>query len=161
MRNIFVKPSELTTKDGGYLYSKTTPVTNEKFVELQREAELLVKTAEAVKKADFKGKKPDNFDEIVKAVEAELKNDFVEYLPTPKAPKRSTTDKLKNEALAWIDYEKLSSKAEKVNESMQRYNLLFDFEKHGLFFTEGVVKLRNIYTTSEITEAIKVLSDHQ
>ena len=71
----------------------------------------------------------------------------------------TTHKKLVDEALAWIDFDKKSSKTEKVNKFLQQFNVINEFEEIGLFFEDEIVKIDKIYTMKEIIEAVEATVD--
>ena len=83
----------------------------------------------------------------------------VEYVKLPKKVNRELTDKLQEEAMAFIKFNSELSKAEKVNKFLQSFNTLNEFETFGLFFTEDIVKLPKIYTMKEVIVAVKEVID--
>lgn len=158
----FIKKSDLKLENGGYLFnSKGEPVSNEQFVNAQRRAHYLVKLAEATKGKDYVGKKADSFvdtvNSVVKAINSE---EVVEYVGKVSEPKMELKDKLAEEALAWIKFDKDSSKAKRVNEAMQQFNVIKQFEDFGCFFSSGVVKLDAIYTIDQILKAVETVEPH-
>lgn len=158
-----LKQTEVKLLANNYLVNgEDSPVYNEEFVSAQMEAHKLVKTAEAVKGANFEQKKVDKFEDIVAKVKKEIEQDkVVSYVSTPTEPDQSATKTLAQEALLWLKFEDTKKEADKTNAHMQRFNVLKEFEEIGLFFNnEKLVKLPKIYTTSEILEAVKVLTPH-
>jgi hypothetical protein len=61
--------------------------------------------------------------------------------------------------LAFIDFQETSSKVNKVNNFLQQFTVLHDFETFGLFFTQDIVKLNKIYTVAEIKQAVTEVID--
>lgn len=155
----FLKNTELELKNGGYLTSKDgESVTHNEFVTLQQEAHYLVNLANTVRATDFEVKEPITFDQVVAKVKAQLNDEKRVYVEAPKEIKRATTDKLAEEALAWVGFQKDQSKAEKLNRILQKFNVIADFEDFGLYFsTNQIVKLQKIYTLKEIIEAVDTL----
>jgi hypothetical protein len=56
--------------------------------------------------------------------------------------------------MAFLDNHKEISKVEKINQFLQQFNVINEFETFGLFFDQEIVKLGNIYTMAEITTAV-------
>jgi len=158
----FLKKTELKVINGGYLSdSKGNPVSNAEFVKAQQEAEYVITFAEFAKGKDFKGKQADNLNDLVKEVRDFLYSSKpVSYVTKPEAVERPVTDSLAKEALSFIDFQEKSSLADKVNNYMQRFNVLHNFEEFGLFFTQDIVKLNKIYTIKEIKEAVNSVIEH-
>jgi len=152
----FLKKGEIKLINGGYLSdSKGNPVSNLDFVRAQEQAEFVVTFAEFAKGKDFKGKKADSLADLQKEVREFLYSTKpVTYIEKPKEVKRPVTESLAKEAMDFINFQEKSSVAEKVNNYMQRFNVLNDFETFGLFFDSGIVKLNKIYTIKEIQEAV-------
>ena len=72
----------------------------------------------------------------------------------PKEVKRPMNEKLQSEALAFIDFQTSSSKTEKINQFLQQFSILKEFEDFGLFFEEEIVKLNKIYTMDDVIKAV-------
>ena len=70
------------------------------------------------------------------------------------------SDKLKAEALNWMNNQKVDEKNTKINAIMQKFNVISDFEAFGLYFSDGLAQLNKIYTIDEIVEAVSVLEPH-
>ena len=161
MSKTFLKVGELTLENGGYLTGGGKPVGNEEFVKVQRHAEYVVTLAEAAKDKDFKGKVADNFSSLAAEVMEKLSaTETVEFVKGPKAIKRKVTDALKDEAMAFLKFEEESSNTKKVNAFLQQFNLINEFETHGLFFNSEISKLNKIYTMKEVVEAVSSIIKH-
>lgn len=162
--SMFLKKNDLALINGGYLVNKTTkaPVYNEDFVGAQKEAKMLVLLAERVKVANFESVKGDKFEDIVDSLNTELSREEIKvYKEGPEAVKMPTVEKLKKEALSWLNFKEEETKSQNVNRLMQRFNILSDFENFGLFFNEEKIeKLSHIYTIAEILNAIEILEPH-
>ena len=157
---MFVKAGELSLKNGGYLLnSKDEPVFNENFIAVQKHAEWVVTFAEKAKGKDFVGKVPDSIESVKEEVRKALSSKGVEYVKAPKKVKQDLTEKLQEEALAFIKYQGESSKAEKINKFLQQFNIIQEFEEFGLYFEEDICKLNKIYTIEEIVDAVTVVID--
>ena len=155
MKN-FLKQGELELKNGGYLVSTITgeAVFNKEFIELQEHAHYLVTFAKHAKGKDFEGKKANTIGDVISAVEAELKTKQIEFVTAPKMGVRKITDALKKEAMDFMSNLEDTSKANKINNFLQKFRTLQEYEEFGLFFTEDVVKLNKIYTVSEVVSAV-------
>ena len=161
MSKIFVKKEELALINGGYLVikEKETPVYNEQFIAVQKHAEWVVTFAEKARGKDFIGKQADSIEDVKKATREALSNKDVEYVSIPKAPKMELTSKLQKEALDFIMNSGEVSKVKAINNFLQQFNILNDFEKFGLYFTEDIVKLNKIYTMDEVIKAVTEVID--
>lgn len=161
MSKIFVKKDELTLKNGGYVVAgkNETPVYNEQFIRVQKHAEWVVTFAEKAKGKDFIGKQADSIADVVAETFKALSKSDVEYVKAPKEVKRELTDKLKEEALAFIKFQGESSKTEKINKFLQQFNVVKEYEEFGLYFEENICKLNKIYTIEEIVKAVKQVID--
>ena len=161
MSKIFVKKEELALINGGYLVikEKETPVYNEQFIAVQKHAEWVVTFAEKAKGKDFVGKQADSIADVKAEVMKALANKDVEYVKSPKKIKQDLTEKLQEEALAFIKFQGESSKTEKINKFLQQFNILNEFEKFGLYFTEDICKLNKIYTIEEVVNAVTEIID--
>lgn len=161
MSKIFVKKEELTLINGGYVVTgkNETPVYNEQFITVQKHAEWVVTFAEKAKGKDFVGKVPDSIESVKEEVRKALSSKGVEYIKAPKKVKQDLTEKLQEEALAFIKYQGESSKTEKINKFLQQFNIIQEFEEFGLYFEEGICKLNKIYTIEEIVAAVTAVID--
>lgn len=161
MSKIFVKKEELTLVNGGYVVTgkNETPVYNEQFITVQKHAEWVVTFAEKAKGKDFVGKVPDSIESVKEEVRKALSSKGVEYIKAPKKVKQDLTEKLQEEALAFIKYQGESSKTEKINKFLQQFNIIQEFEEFGLYFEEDVCKLNKIYTIEEIVAAVTAVID--
>lgn len=156
----FLKSTELQLINGGYLSDKEgNPVTNEEFIKLQKDAEFIITFASLAKGKDFKGKTPDSLEDLTKATLQALSASKVQYVDSPKAPKTPTQTKLMEEAMSFINFKSEESVANQVNNYLQKFNTLKEFEEFGLFFEPGITKLNRIYTVKEITEAVTATID--
>lgn len=161
MSKIFVKKEELTLVNGGYVVTgkNETPVYNEQFITVQKHAEWVVTFAEKAKGKDFVGKVPDSIESVKEEVRKALSSKGVEYIKAPKKVKQDLTEKLQEEALAFIKYQGESSKTEKINKFLQQFNIIQEFEEFGLYFEEDICKLNKIYTIEEIVKAVTEVID--
>ena len=161
MSKIFVKKSDLALINGGYLVTgkNETPVFNEKFISVQKHAEWVITFAEKAKGKDFVGKQADSIADVKDEVMKALASKGVEYVKGPKNVKQDLTEKLKEEALAFIKFQGESSKTEKINKLLQQFNTLNEFSEFGLYFEEDICKLNKIYTIEEIVEAVTLIID--
>lgn len=158
----FLKSTELSLENGGYLTSKDgKPVSNSKFHQAQKHAEYVVTLAEEAKGKDFKGKKADSIEELKAAVAKKLfTSETIEFVKSPKAPKRSVTESLKKEALAFLDFEKDEANTKRINEFLQQFNIINEFETYGLFFDSEISKLNKIYTMEDVINAVTSMIEH-
>jgi len=161
MKKIFVKKEELSLVNGGYVVKTDgqVPVFNQDFLAVQRHAEWVVTFAEKAKGKDFIGKKADTIEDVKREVRAELTNKGVEYVKAPKGIKQELTDKLQAEALSFIKFQGETGKARRINEFLQQFNIIQEFEEFGLYFTEDVCKLNKIYTIEEIIASVTQVID--
>lgn len=161
---MFLKKNELALVNGGYMVQKSDnkPVYHKGFWEAQREAYILSLIAEKVSKADFNGKKADTIEDILKMVSDQVNSEKeVEYTDPVESPATPTIDKLQKEALSWLNHQPDKELNEQINSEMQKFNIINEFEKFGLYFGEGnIVKLNKIYTVSEILEFVKIVQPH-
>jgi hypothetical protein len=156
----FVKKQELQLLNGGFLSDKKgNPVSNQSFVEIQKHAEYIITFAQLAKGKDLKGKEAYSLKQLKEDVSNALSKKSVSYLSQPEKINRELTDKLKKEALSFMSYQSDLSKVEKINKSLQQFNLLKEFEEFGLFFEQDIVKLNKIYTVDEVVEAVSEVID--
>ena len=157
----FLKKGELQLVNGGYLSNKKEqPVNNYNFVHVQGTAEYIITFANLAKDKDFKGKKADSISEVrAEAMKIVDSSRAVEFVSKPKEVKQPTTDKLANEAMAFMDFEKDSFRVDKINKFLQQFAILKEFEDFGLFFEEDIVKLNKIYTLEEVVSAVNETID--
>lgn len=158
----FLKSTELSVQNGGYLTSKDgNPVDNYQFREAQKHAEFIVTLAAAAKGKDFKGKKADSFENLREQILKQLSSkEVVEFVKEPKKVKQTTTESLRKEALEFVKYQEKVSDTKKINNFLQQFNIIREFETFGLFFDSSISKLNKIYTMDEIVEAVTSLVDN-
>ena len=163
MNKQFIKKDELKLVGSGYLTnSKEEPVTNDAFVKAQNHAHYVVIFAEKAKGKDFKGKEADSLEAFKKEINDLLYGNKVKtYITAPTAPKQTTSDKIKEEALAWIGYQGNVEKTEKINKFLNNFNAIAEYEDFGLYFSQPdqPVKLSKIYTIEEIVNAVTSVID--
>jgi len=157
----FLKNGEIELINGGYLSTKDefSPVTNDAFVKAQKHMEYIVTFAKHAEGKDFKGKKADSLEDLKKAVTDELATKDKVYVEKPAKVEKKLAKQLADEAMAFMDYEKASTKVDKVNKFLQQFNIVSEFEEFGLFFEDGIVKLNKIYTLEEVVEAVNKTID--
>jgi len=161
MAKQFLKVKEVQLVNGGYLSNMDSkPVYNEAFVNQQRHAEYIVTFAKLCEGKNFKEVKVDNVDSIREEV-LKMMNDksAVVHVKGPKAIKQPTTEALKDEAMAFIDFGKDKSKADKINNFLVQFGTMHEFEEHGLFFDEDIVKLNALYTMKQVIAAVTKVID--
>lgn len=161
MSKIFVKSSDLKLVNGGYCVvgKEETPVFNADFIAVQKHAEWVITFAEKAKGKDFEGKKADSIADVKAEVAKALASKKLQYVTPPTKVKGDLTTKLQAEALAFINFNGETTKVEKINEFLQGFNILNEFENFGLFFTQDIVKLSKIYTMQEVVDAVKEVID--
>lgn len=163
MSKQFIKQGELKLIGSGYLCnSKDEPITNGEFVSAQKNAEFVIIFAEKAKGKDFKGKEADDLNKFRNEIWDLLNgNKTKAYIIAPEKPKTTTGDKLKEEALAWIGYQGNIEKTKKVNEFLNKFNSIAEYEEFGLYFSQPdqPVKLNKIYTIEEIVKAVNQVID--
>lgn len=146
----------------GYLSSDKTsvkPIGNAAFIAAQEQAEYVITFAKMAKGKDFKGNEAENLASFKnKVTEALSKKDTI-YVSDPKKPERKISKQLSDEALAFINYEEKIEETSKVNDFLQKFNIISEFEEIGLFWDEEIVKINKIYTIAEITKAVKEVID--
>jgi len=163
MSKQFIKVGELKLIGSGYLVnSKEEPVTNTEFVSAQKQAEFVVVLAEKAKGKDFKGKDADSMQALKNEVWNLLNGNKVKaYIDAPEKPKATIGDKLKAEAMDFINYDKNTEKIGKVNKFLNQFNSISEYEEFGLYFgqPDQPVKLNKIYTIAEIVKAVESVID--
>ena len=153
----FVKKGDLSLLGKGYLVTgeKELPVTNEAFIKAQQQAEYVITFAELAKGKDFVGKHADSLADVKAAVEEKLNFTKVAFITSPTEPTRKLYDQFKEEALSFVSFEKSKNETSKINNFMQQFVVIQEFEDFGLFFEEGIVTLNKIYTVEEVLTAVK------
>ena len=161
MSKIFVKNGELALINGGYLVTgkAQTPVCSLEFVAVQKHAEWVVTFAEKAKGKDFVGKTADSLASVKAEVAKALAKSDVKYVTPPTEVKGDLTAKLREEAMAFINFNQESSKADKINKFLQQFNVVQEFEEFGLYFEENICKLNKVYTIKEIVAAVTEVID--
>ena len=157
----FLKNGEVELINGGYLSDKDgKPVNHEGFVTAQKHAEYIIAFAKAAKGKNFKASKVDSIDAVKAEVLAAIsKTEIVKYVEGPSKVARPTTDKLAKEALAFMDFGAETTKVDKINKFLVAFNDLNEFETHGLFFDQGIVKLNGLYTMKQVVAAVSETID--
>lgn len=151
----FLKVEGLQLVNGGYLSNQDgKPVSNKEFVAAQLEAHYVCTFAALAKGKDFEGKKADSLDDVKAAVQKALGEQKTTFVAAPANPKRTINDKLAAEAMAFVEFTDSSEKTEKINDFLQKFTVLNDFEVNGLFFDEDIVKLPKIYSLKEVVDAV-------
>jgi len=158
----FIKKDGLQLLNGGYLSAKDeSPVTNADFVAAQRRAEFIVEFAAACKGKTFKDTAASaSIDQVKAEVMAKLQGKAKkEFFDMPKKAVGDITEKLKKEALAFTKNQEEMANVSRLNDFMQEFNIINEFEEHGLFFGNGIVKLNKIYTIKDVQESLKEVID--
>ena len=157
----FLKKSELQLVNGGYLSDKAeNPVFNQQFVDAQKHADYIVEFAKLAKTKDFKGKKADTIQDLKKELSELLDSKRqVEFIKQPTLKERPITEKLKEEALSFINFNEQSEKTTKINEFLQQFAVIDEFSQFGLFFEDGIVKLNKLYTMEEVIQSVTEIID--
>lgn len=161
MGKIFVKKGDLSLVNGGYCVvgTKQTPVYNWEFIQMQKHAEWIVTFAEKAKGKDFVGKTADSLASVKAEVAKALAKSNVEYVTAPTEVVGDLTAKLHDEAMAFVNFNREASKTDKVNQFLQQFNVIQEFEEFGLYFEENICKLNKIYTIKEIVAAVTEVID--
>ena len=155
----FLKSTELELNAAGYLVSKTTnkPVNHDKFVAQQKAAEYVVKLAEAIKDKTFKCGKVDNLEEIKASVLAGINSKNIkEYVAVPAKPTSKANDELIQFALDFVKFEDTKADVENINKLMSEFDVIDAVETVGDYFSEGLVRLNNIYSIDVILASVKI-----
>ncbi len=156
----FLKKEDIQLINGGYLSGKDgSPITNSSFVQNQLHAEYICTFAEMAKGKSFKAAKADSLEDFKESVLEALSAKDVQFVKAPESISRPTTDALAKEALSWMDHIENKDKAAKINSFLQQFTPLHEFEEFGLFFEQGIVKLRKIYTMKEVIDAVEKVID--
>lgn len=152
----FKKSTDVVLANGGYVSDSSSkdPMTNVEFVKAQQEAHFLVTLAERMKGKTFTSTQGENFSALASEIRDELNSTkTTEFVKTPKAPSQKITDSLAKEALAFMEHVEESEVTNRINDKLQAFAIVNEFEEFGLFFKSGIVKLEKIYTMEEITKA--------
>ena len=157
----FLKMSEISLNAAGYLISKTSkkPVTHPEFVKQQQAAHYIVSLAEAIKDKNFTPGKVDNLEVIKAEVRAAINNSTQSYVDAPAKPISKVNEELVKYALDFCNYEETKEEVAKINLLMNEYNVINDVEQVGEYFSEGVVKLKALYSIKTILAAVKITTD--
>jgi hypothetical protein len=152
----FLKKDNLQLLNGGYLSDAAgNPVFNQQFVDTQKHAEYVVEFARLAKTKDFKGKKADSLADLKKELAEMLDGSKIkEFVKKPETVVRPITDKLKEEAMSFLNFNEQSDKTTKINNFLQQFLILSEFEEFGLFFDADIVKLNKIYTMQDVIDAV-------
>ena len=152
----FLTSKDLSILGSGYLATaEKKPVYNEAFCNAQKHAEFVITFAEKAKGKDFVGKEKDSLEDFKRELAQHFADaDKTTFVEVPKAVKGEITQKLAKEAMAFADSEEKAYTSEKVNNFMQQFIAIKEFEDFGLFFEEEVCKMNKIYTIAEIQNAV-------
>jgi len=157
--NHFLKSNNVKLNAAGYLVTSDKaekPVTHPAFVAEQEAAHYMVMLAKAIEGKTFKVANADDFAAIEAAVLKSINEAKVEeYVKAPAKPAMEITNKLTAEAEAFINHGQDVSKANQINAVMNQFNTIKSIEEVGDYFTEGLVKLKAIYTIAEIQSAVE------
>lgn len=158
----FLKEGQVVLLNGGYVSNKETkaPVNNADFIAAQKRAEYVVTFARHCKNKNFTANELDCLSDVKSAVAEELAAmNKVEFVKSPKKVTKKLSDQLADEALAFVKWEEDSTKVDKINGFLSEFTIIKDFEAHGLFFDDGIVKLNKIYSIKDITKAVEQTID--
>ena len=150
----FLTQDKVELKNGNHLFNGENPVTNAEFVKAQQAAEYVIKFAELAKGKSFKDVKAYSLAQLRMEVMESLAQKDEVFVQKPTAVDQPLTKQLAEEALSFINFKENSTKIDQINEFMQQFRVLQDFETVGLFFDQGIVKLNRIYTVKEVLEAV-------
>jgi hypothetical protein len=152
----FLKSDGVQLVNGGYLSNmEGVPVHHPEFVTAQKHAEYIVTFAEMAKGKTFIAKEADCLDAFKAEVSKKLSKNKTVFVKAPSAPAMKLKKELADEAMSFMKFKEDGSKADKINEFMQKFVILAEFEEFGLFFDEDIVKLNKVYTVAEVTKAVK------
>lgn len=152
----FLNKDQIKINKSGYLTDlEGSPISNTVFEDIQEKAAYIIELAEHIKDKDFVGKKADSKTEVVVNFTKEFYKDEKLYNETLIAPKTKLTDSLKKEALDFISFKEEVKTNENINHRLSEFKDLKVFEDFGLFFEEGICKIKKIYTFEEVIEALK------
>ncbi len=158
----FLTSKELSLNAAGYLINKASkkPVNHAEFVVQQKNAEYVVKLADAIKGKTFKCGKTDNLDAIKAEVLAAINTKSIkEFVATPTKPTSKVNDEMVKYALDFIEFGTKESEVAKINAIMAEFSAIDGVETVGDYFSEGIVKLAKIYTCAEILAAVQATAD--
>lgn len=156
----FLNSESVQLINGGYLSNKEgAPVYNAAFVAAQKHAEYIVTFAEKAKGKDFTGKEADSLADLENEVRAALAEKATKFVTGPSQPEKKLTEQLAEEAKSFMTFQKESSKTDKINEFLQQFAVLAEFEEFGLFFEDEIVKLNKIYTMKEVIASVEAVID--
>jgi DNA segregation ATPase FtsK/SpoIIIE-like protein len=153
-----LQTNQIEINKAGYLVSIASqkPVNHPAFVAEQEAAHYVVMLAKAIEGKTFKVANADDFAAIEAAVLKSINEAKVEtYVKTPAKPAMEITNKLAEEAMAFVNHGQDVSKANQINAVMNQFNTINAIENVGDYFTEGLVKLKAIYTIAEIQAAVE------
>lgn len=160
MSKKFLKSNEIQLLNGGYLSDMSgTPVYNKDLVACLKHAEYVMTFAKLAKGKDFKGKKADSLFDLESEVITALLLKKRTFVDKPTMTVGTLTAQLKEEALSFMNFAEDSSKVDKINSFLSKFETLAEFEEFGLFFEEDIVKLNEIYTMTEVVEAVTSVID--
>lgn len=156
----FLKNGQVVLMNGGYVSNEEgKPVFNQDFVNAQKHAEYVVTFAGLAKGKNFKGVKADSLSDLETEVRKSIAAKQKVFVTKPVEVTRTLTEQLKVEAMSFMDFQENSSKIDKINNFLQAFTVLDEFETYGLFFEENIVKLNKLYTMKEVTDSVTEVID--
>jgi len=150
---------EQVTLTAGYLTDFAEKlVINTDFVHAQTRAHYYITLADELSEANMENVQGENFQSVLSRTLDKLNNETNRtYVNVPTKPATPKLDAIEAECQAWMNNEDDIIAVDKINKIMQQFNIIEDFEKVGIPFTSGTVKLNNIYSIEQITNAIKIV----
>lgn len=158
--SLFQTSKTVVLLNGGYVSdaSDKKPVTHQGFIAAQTRAHYLVTLAAKMKGKTFTATPVENINHLMKEVSDDLATeDSHEFVTAKAAPVGTLTAQLRAEALAFCGAKIEENDVDTLNNKLQEFKLLVEFETQGLFFTKGISKLNKIYTVKEIIKAAKTI----
>ena len=143
----FLKKEDLQLVNGGYVSDKQqNPVYNKQFYEAQLHADYVVNFAKLAKGKNFTGIAPDSIEKVREEVSALLQNNkTINFVKKQEVTEMPLTLQLKSEALNFIKSEESNAKVKQINNYLQQFAIIKEFEDFGLFFDDEICKLNKIY----------------
>ncbi len=158
----FLKVADVSLMNGGYLCTgNSEPVYNKEFYTAQKAAEYVVEFAKVCSTMNFKTEKASTLQDAKNQVLNNIANkNKLTFLELPAINESPITDKLKEEALSFINNTDKRNQFSQINKYMLTFAAIKEFEDFGLFFEGEICKLDKIYTIKDILSAVVEAADH-
>lgn len=142
-----------------YLFEKNgNPVANKELKVLFEKIEQMEKLATKVKNNNFA--KTKTFKDLILELESEKNENNVKYFNSVENITLELTNKLAEESFLWAKNQRENEFIDVLNNAMQNFNKLNEFEEIGLYFEEGMMKINKFYTIEDVKSYLQIILPH-